>query len=114
MKFLTMPTIDIHLSLPIKSQKRLSIIRCYGSSSPRDARGRAMAEPTAAESRGLVAGSEARGKPFDFWVETGKIREFAWATGTKDPAYAEAQPVSPPTYLMTANLWQSAENAPWG
>jgi hypothetical protein len=55
-----------------------------------------------------------RGRPFDLWVETGKIREFAWATGTKDPAYAEPQAISPPTYLMVASLWQTAENAPWG
>jgi MaoC dehydratase-like protein len=72
-----------------------------------------MAE-SRAEPTGEVPRSEGRGRPFDFWVETGKIREFAWATGTKDPAYAEAQPVSPPTYLMAAGLWQTAENAPWG
>ena len=66
------------------------------------------------EPTGQAQGSEGRGKPFDLWVETGKVREFAWATGTKDPAYAEPQPVSTPTYLMVANFWQTPENAPWG
>jgi hypothetical protein len=54
------------------------------------------------------------GLPFDLWVETGKVREFAVATGSRDPAYAEAQPVSPPTFLMTANFWMTSENGPWG
>lgn len=67
-----------------------------------------IAEPTG-ETR-----EPGRGKPFDFWVETGKVREFARATGTKDPAYAQERPVAPPTFLMAADLWQTAENAPWG
>jgi MaoC dehydratase-like protein len=57
---------------------------------------------------------EGRGRPFDLWVETGKVREFARATGTKDPAYSQPQPVSPPTFLMAASLWQGPDNAPWG
>jgi N-terminal half of MaoC dehydratase len=72
-----------------------------------------MAE-SRAEATGEAPRSEGRGQPFDFWVETGKVREFARATETKDRAYAEAQPVSPPTYLMAAVFWQTAENAPWG
>jgi hypothetical protein len=64
------------------------------------------------DNAGLV--SDQRGKPFDLWVETGKIREFAVATGSRDPAYAEPQPVSPPTFLMTSNFWMRSENAPWG
>ncbi|KQX19620.1 MULTISPECIES: FAS1-like dehydratase domain-containing protein [unclassified Sphingomonas] len=72
-----------------------------------------MADSTA-KPAAQVQSDEGRGKPFDLWVETGKVREFAWATGTKDPAYAEPQPVSPPTYLMVANFWQTPANAPWG
>lgn len=72
-----------------------------------------MAE-SKAEPTGCTQSGEGRGKPFDLWVETGKVREFAWATGTKDRAYAEQRPISPPTYLMTANFWQKPENAPWG
>lgn len=72
-----------------------------------------MEDPESESKRGVLK-SKGRGQPFDFWVETGKVREFAWATGTKDPAYAEAQPVSPPTFLMAASFWQTAQNAPWG
>lgn len=57
---------------------------------------------------------EGRGEPFDLWIETGKVREFAAATRSRDPAYADAQPVSPPTFLMTANFWMRSQNAPWG
>ncbi|WP_219417953.1 FAS1-like dehydratase domain-containing protein [Pseudonocardia nigra] len=54
------------------------------------------------------------GAPFRMDVERGKIREFARATGSTDPAYLEAeQPVIPPTFLTTTFFWQSAESDPW-
>lgn len=39
-------------------------------------------------------------------VELGKVREFARATGSDNPAYLEeASPVIPATYLMAAAFW---------
>jgi hypothetical protein len=44
---------------------------------------------------------------FDFVVELGKIREFARATGSTNPAYFEdPDPPVPPTFLMAAAFWQ--------
>jgi hypothetical protein len=54
------------------------------------------------------------GAPFRLDVERGKIREFAHATGSTDPAYLEAEhPVSPPTFLTTTFFWQPEEANPW-
>lgn len=51
------------------------------------------------------------GEPFVMPVERGKIREFARATCTRDSAYLdEAEPVIPPTFLMTAVYWQQPRN----
>jgi hypothetical protein len=45
-------------------------------------------------------------QPFEVPVERGKIREFARATKSRNPAYLDdPQPVSEPTYLMTMALW---------
>lgn len=53
------------------------------------------------------------GQPFDFPIESGKVREFTRAIGTRDPAYATGA-VTPPTFLMAADHWQSRANSPWG
>lgn len=43
---------------------------------------------------------------FEIDVERGKIREFARATLTRNPAYLEGRtPVSPATFLMTTAFW---------
>jgi len=45
-------------------------------------------------------------QPFEMPVERGKIREFARATKSENPAYlAEKVPVSPPTFLATSAFW---------
>jgi hypothetical protein len=55
------------------------------------------------------------GRPFTMRVELGKVREFARATKSSNPAYLESEtPVSPVTFLMTAALWQGPENRPSG
>jgi N-terminal half of MaoC dehydratase len=47
-------------------------------------------------------------------VERGKIREFARATGSTNPAYLEAeQPVVPPTFLATQAFWQDQDAELW-
>jgi len=56
-----------------------------------------------------AAGAE--GRPFEVEVERGKIREFARATLSDNPAYLEdPRPVSPPTFLTTMFFWE--EHAP--
>jgi hypothetical protein len=43
---------------------------------------------------------------FPLEVELGKVREFARATFSENPAYLdEPEPVSPPTFLMTTAFW---------
>lgn len=54
------------------------------------------------------------GKPFELVVESGKVREFARATKSSNPAYFVEEPVSPATFLMTARLWTEPENTAWG
>lgn len=47
-------------------------------------------------------------------VELGKIREFARATKSDNPAYLQAErPVSPPTFLMTSTFWSGGGEIPW-
>jgi hypothetical protein len=53
------------------------------------------------------------GESFDFTVELGKVREFARAIGSRNPAYVSGE-VTPPTFLMAADLWQSRKNSAWG
>jgi hypothetical protein len=58
-------------------------------------------EPKAAEA----------GQPFSVPVELGKIREFARATKSRNPDYEGPRALTPATFLMTAALWASPENA---
>ncbi len=55
------------------------------------------------------------GIPFDLDVDRGKIREFARATGSENPAYfADEDAVSPATFLATQLFWQGEGDAnPW-
>ena len=56
------------------------------------------------------------GEPFTMVVELGKIREFARATKSRNPAY-DGQPgdtpVSPGTFLMAAAFWQGPPANPF-
>jgi hypothetical protein len=46
------------------------------------------------------------GKPYEFPVERGKIREFARAIRAESPALlSDPAPIAPPTFLVTAALW---------
>jgi hypothetical protein len=54
------------------------------------------------------------GEPFTMIVELGKIREFAWATKSTNPAYAGEvgdTPITPATFLMTAGWWQAPQHS---
>lgn len=54
------------------------------------------------------------GTPFEMDIERGKIREFARATYSTNPAYLEGEhPVVPPTFLTTAAFWQHGHSDPW-
>jgi hypothetical protein len=54
------------------------------------------------------------GEPFTLDVERGKIREFARATFSRNPAYLAADvPVAPATFLTTAFFWQAGDGDPW-
>ncbi|MBS1699481.1 MAG: MaoC family dehydratase N-terminal domain-containing protein [Actinobacteria bacterium] len=54
------------------------------------------------------------GETFVLDVERGKIREFAGATRSTNPAYLEREaPVSPPTFLTVTNFWQPPAGNPW-
>jgi hypothetical protein len=54
------------------------------------------------------------GTPFNLDVERGKIREFARATHSANPAYLDDPvPVVPPTFLTTAFHWQDGDSDPW-
>jgi hypothetical protein len=57
-----------------------------------------------------------RGKPFRVVVEEGKVREFARAVKSSNPAYVADGPqrTSPATFLASSTFWQGAENSPWG
>jgi acyl dehydratase len=47
---------------------------------------------------------------FEMTVERGKIREFARATGSTNPAYLEEDtPPVPPTFFTSAVFWQPAD-----
>ena len=46
-------------------------------------------------------------------IERGKIREFARACMSTNPAYVDAPaPVSPPTFLTTVNFWMGSGTSP--
>ena len=49
------------------------------------------------------------GEPFQLFVETGKIREFAKATFSDSPLF-ESGECSPPTFLTTAFHWQTKQS----
>jgi hypothetical protein len=54
------------------------------------------------------------GEPFTLDIERGKIREFARAVFSANPAYLDdPDPVVPPTFLTTASFWQSGDSDPW-
>jgi hypothetical protein len=54
------------------------------------------------------------GEPFAMDLERGKMREFARATHSANPAYLdEAAPVVPPTFRTTAMFWQHGDADPW-
>jgi hypothetical protein len=57
-----------------------------------------------------------RGKPFRVMIEEGKVREFARAVKSSNPAYVAGGPqsTSPVTFLASSTFWQSPENSPWG
>jgi hypothetical protein len=60
------------------------------------------------------AAEGAEGTPFRMDVERGKIREFARAVRSTDPAYLDAEhPVAPPTFLTTTFFWQTDGSDPW-
>jgi hypothetical protein len=53
------------------------------------------------------AAQHAEGTPFELDVERGKVREFARAVLSEDPAYREGEhPVIPPTFLTTSFFWE--------
>jgi len=55
-----------------------------------------------------------QGQQFDVHVELGKIREFARATLSANPEYLDdPAPVAPPTFLITARVWQPPECSVW-
>ena len=57
------------------------------------------------------------GKPFRMVVEEGKVREFARAVKSSNPAYVdEGQPqsTSPVTFLASSTFWQGPESSPFG
>jgi hypothetical protein len=45
------------------------------------------------------------GTPFEVYVERGKIREFAAAMQSDNPAYQGPDAIVPPTFLTTATMW---------
>jgi hypothetical protein len=57
-----------------------------------------------------------RGKPFRVMIEEGKVREFARAVKSSNPAYVAGGPqsTSPVTFLASSTFWQGPENSPWG
>jgi hypothetical protein len=57
-----------------------------------------------------------RGTPFRVVVEEGKVREFARAVKSSNPAYVAEGPqaTSPATFLVSSMFWQRPENSPWG
>src|ERR1035437_8129283 len=56
----------------------------------------------------------AEGVPFEMVVEMGKVREFARATFSDNPAYLSGdEPVMPPTFLTTEMNWKEGDADPW-
>ena len=57
-----------------------------------------------------------RGAPFRVVVEEGKVREFARAVKSSNPAYVADGPqaTSPATFLASSAFWQGSGASPWG
>lgn len=56
-----------------------------------------------------------KGEPFELVVERGKVREFARATKSENPAYLDdPAPVSPPTFLVSSVFWAPPGATRWG
>lgn len=54
-----------------------------------------------------------RCEPFEMLIEVGKIREFARAVKSSDPAYLSGwNPVITPTFLVSASFWLEERNSP--
>jgi len=54
-----------------------------------------------------------RDDPATMPIERGKVREFARACMSSNPAYVDApSPVSPPTFLTTVNFWMGSGTSP--
>lgn len=52
-------------------------------------------------------------EPSTIPIERGKIREFARACQSNNPAYVEDPvPVAPPTFLTTVNFWSTGTTSP--
>jgi hypothetical protein len=52
-------------------------------------------------------------EPSTIPIERGKIREFARACQTANPAYVDdPAPVAPPTFLTTVNFWSTGATSP--
>jgi len=52
-------------------------------------------------------------EPAQIPIERGKLREFARACKSDNPAYVDAPtPVAPPTFLTNTNFWMSAATSP--
>ncbi len=72
--------------------------------------------PTRTEEHTLDTSLEGRrGQPFTMVLEAGKIREFARATKSSNPAYdggVHGEPISPVTFLMASAFWQGPGASP--
>jgi len=53
------------------------------------------------------------GAPFILPIEAGKVREFARATKSRNPAYRGDDAVSPATFLQVAAFWMEPDSNPW-
>lgn len=52
--------------------------------------------------------------PFRLRIEGAQARQFARAVRSTDPAHLGDEPVTTPTFLMSAAWWQGPENSVWG
>ena len=56
----------------------------------------------------------AEGEAFGMPIETGKIREYARAIGSRHPEYVEGdEPVVPAHFLTTTFFWEGDRGNPW-
>jgi len=53
------------------------------------------------------------GEPFEMLVEVGRVRQFARAVKSSNPAYFEGwEPLSSPTFLASSSFWSDPKNSP--